>query len=404
MVSLLLVAPTVDSEDVGEAWVAYQWAAGLSRRHDITLLTYTKRGVRPASEQLPGVRVIEWAEPPLVGRAERLNSLMKPAYLPFFARARHWVSKAQREGQCFELAHQVVPVGMRYPTPLLGSGLPYVIGPVGGGLLSPPAFVADEGSAPWYTNLRGVDRWRLHHDPLLRRTFEEAVCVLGIAPYVSESLDGLAVQRFEILAETGVVDLPGIVERKERPGEPLRLLHVGRLVRTKGARDAIAALGHLADADVVLDIVGDGPDRPECEALARALGLGGRVVFHGRLPRANIDDFYRRADVFVFPSYREPGGNVQFEAMAYGLPLIVSDRGGPAAAVDEDCALTVHPTTPEQYAVAIADAIRRLQDPRLRRRLGAGARARVERVGLWESKLDRVDALYRELLHDGGHP
>jgi glycosyltransferase involved in cell wall biosynthesis len=308
------------------------------------------------------------------------------------------VKAALRAGERFDIAHQVVPVAMRFPTPVVDSGIPFVIGPVGGGLLSPPAFVSEEGSAPWYTNLRAMDRWRLRHDPLLRRTYEGAACVLAIAPYVFESLAGLNVQRLEIMAETGVVRLPPPVNRSAGLEDRLRLLYVGRLVRTKGVRDAINAVSHLADLGVVLDVVGEGPDRAECEALVKRLGLRAKVVFHGRLPRARVDEFYRRADVFVFPSYREPGGNVQFEAMAHALPLIVSDRGGPAETVDRDCALTVHATTPEQYALDIAAAIRQLADPGVRRRMGAAARDRVKKVGLWETKFDRVDDLYRELL------
>lgn len=398
MVSLLLIAPTIDGTDVGEAWVAYQWAAGLASRHELTVLTYFKRGATPPSIQLPGVRVIEWPEPPVLGRAERLNSLMKPAYVPFFLRARRWILEAERRGEHFDLAHQVTPVAMRYPTPALGLGLPFVVGPVGGSLASPPGFSTEEGSSPWYTRLRGIDRWRLRHDPLLRGTYEDAACVLAIAPYVEETLAGLRLRRLEVMGETGINTMPAPVDRSSRGDATIRLLHVGRLVRTKGARDAIAALRHLADLVVVLDIIGDGPDRTVCEELVASLGLTDQVTFHGRLPRSEIDDFYRRADVFVFPSYREPGGNVQFEAMSHALPLVVSDRGGPAAAVDETCALVVHPTNPEQYARDIAQAVRRLANDRiLRLRLGQGALTRVRHVGLWNSKFDAVDRIYSQV-------
>ena len=127
-----------------------------------------------------------------------------------------------------------------------------------------------------------------------------------------------------------------------------------------------------------LDIVGDGCDRGACEALARQLGLGQRVRFHGWLPRERIDAFYRDADVFVFPSYREPGGNVTFEAMGHGLPLVVSDRGGPGTVVDETCGIRVHPDSPDQYAQDLASAVGRLvREPALRLALGQGARRRV---------------------------
>ena len=75
----VLLLGLFDGEDVGEAWVGYQWARRLTERHDITLVCWHKRDRTPISRQLPGVRVIEWREPPLVGKAERLNSMLKPA-------------------------------------------------------------------------------------------------------------------------------------------------------------------------------------------------------------------------------------------------------------------------------------------------------------------------------------
>src|SRR5262249_38706717 len=158
---LLLIAPTCDGEDVGEAWVAYQWARLLAERHEVTLLTYHKRGRTPAARQLSGLRVVEWAEPPGLGRAERLNSMPKPAYVPFCARAGRWVRRALAAGERWDLAHQPLPVAMRYPCPVAGLGIPYLVGPVGGSLDSPPGFAADEGSTPWYVGLRALDRVRL---------------------------------------------------------------------------------------------------------------------------------------------------------------------------------------------------------------------------------------------------
>jgi glycosyltransferase involved in cell wall biosynthesis len=397
VVNLLLVAPTCDGEDVGEAWVAFQWARQLADRHDVTVLTYHKRGRTPAAEQLPGVRVIEWTEPPGLGRAERLNSMLKPGYPPFHLRARRWIRAALARGERFDVAHQPVPVAMRFPSPLAGLGIPYLMGPVGGSLDSPPGFAADEGGTPWYVRLRALDRALLRVNPALRRTYEQADCVLGIAPYVREHLAGLRLRRFEVLSETALDALPARVDRSGRTGE-VRLLHVGRLVRTKGARDTIRALDQLRGLPVSLDVVGDGYDRAACEALVAELGLTDRVRFAGRLPRAEVDDYYRRADVFVFPSYREPGGNVAFEAMGYGLPLVVCDRGGPGAAVDATCGIAVPAVSPAQLAQDVAAAVGELVKDRDRRlALGAGARRRVERIGLWPGKADRVGELYEQL-------
>ena len=364
------------------------------------MLTYHKRGAVPLSRQFPAVRVIEWAEPPGLGRAERLNSMLKPAYMPFYVRARRWIRSALARGERFDLAHQPVPVAVRYPSPVAGLGIPYVLGPVGGSLRSPQAFTGEEGTSPWYVGLRGLDGLRLRRDPVLRRTYQDAACVLGIAPYVEDCLAAVGIRRFQIMSETGLAALPPHIDRAGRSGE-VRLLYVGRLVRTKGARDAIRAVGMLPGLPACLDVVGDGCDRAACEALAKQLGLSHRVRFHGWLPRERIDAFYRDADVFVFPSYREPGGNVTFEAMGHGLPLVVSDRGGPGTVVDETCGIRVHPDSPDQYAQDLASAVGRLvRDPALRLALGQGARRRVQEIGLWDTRSQQIEPVYAGVLAD----
>ena len=404
MIRLLLIAPTLNCYDVGEAWVAYQWASRSLERHDVTILSYRKAGAPPIREQLRGARVVEWDEPPLLGRAERFNSLLKPGYVAFFLRARHWMRQAARAGERFDIAHQVAPVAMRYPSPVASAGLPYVIGPVGGSLDSPSAFRIEEGTNPWYTRLRALDSFRLCHDPLLRATYENAACVLGIAPYVERRLSPLRIKHFEVMAETAVTSLPAPTDRTRRSA-PLSLLYVGRLIRSKGARDVIRAMAHLRDLPVKLHIVGDGPDRLDCQELCSTLGVSPAVAFHGQQPRNAVEQFYSRADIFVFPSYREPGGNVQFEAMAHGLPLIVSNRGGVAAAVDESCAILINPDTPSQYALNIARAIRQLAlNPAERHAKGTAARERIARVGLWEPKLDAAGAIYRRILQTEQRP
>jgi glycosyltransferase involved in cell wall biosynthesis len=397
MMKVLLIAPTCNAEDVGEAWVAHQWAHGLSERHEVTLLTYHKRGAKPAARQLTGLRVIEWAEPPFLGRAERLNSLLKPAYIPFYIRARRLIRDALARGEHFDIAHQPTPVGMRYPSPLTGLGIPFVVGPVGGGLSSPEGFGEDDASAPWYMRLRKLDRQRRRWDPLLRRTFQEAGCVLGIAPYVQEELIDIPVQRFEIMSETGLVSVPGRIDRSGREG-PVRLLYVGRLVRTKGIREAVRSMAMTRDLPILLDIVGEGPEREACAALITDLGLANRVKMHGWQSRSDVFDFYRKADIFVFPSYREPGGNVALEAMGFSLPLIVVDRGGLGSAVSSACAIKLPVSTPDALASDVAESVRRLvTNPTLRLQMGSAAHTHVSSTALWSSKIDQIETIYAQV-------
>ncbi|MDI7920888.1 glycosyltransferase family 4 protein [Ferirhizobium litorale] len=398
MVKLLLVAPTCNGEDIGEAYIAHQWAQNLAQRHDVTLLTYHKRGATPAAQQLKNIRIVEWSEPPVLGRAERLNSILKPGYLPFYFRARRWIRQALASGNHFDIIHQPVPVAMRYPSPAANMGLPLVVGPVGGGLPSPPGLDSDDSSSPWYLTLRNLDQYRLRWDPLLRRTFESADCVPGIGEYVRELLSAVHLHRFEVMSDNALDELPPIVARKIRP-ESTKLLYVGRLIRTKGARDIIRAVALVKDLPIELDLVGDGPDRSECENLIAEHALEDRIKLHSWKSKSDVSEYYRKADIFVFPSYREPGGRVVLEAMSYSLPLIVVDRGGPSSATSDACAIKLSITTREKLAVDLAEAIRKLAaNRRLRLQMGIAALEHVTRTALWPARLERMDAIYADVI------
>lgn len=396
--SVLLVAYRCDATDVSESWAAHRWAAGLASRVDLTVLTTHRAGRPDPASQLPGVRVVAWPEGRRPRCLERLDSMMKPGYGRFARRARRWVRDALTRGERFDVVHQVSPLALRYPSPVRGLGLATVLGPVGGSLPTPAAFAA-EVKAPWFTRLRRLDRLRLRLDPRLRRTYEEADLVVGVAPYVREVLGDLALRRFDVQAETGFDALPA-AGRGPRAAGPLRLLFVGRVIRTKGVRDAVRALARLAPGvDATLDVLGAGEDLAACRAEAEALGVAGRVTFHGRVPRARVDDFYRAADVFLFPSWREPSGTVVFEALAHGLPVVAADRGGPGHVVDETCGARVPVTTPDAFADGLARAVEALAaDPGRRAALAAGARRRAEAVGSWARKLDWAVARYHEVV------
>lgn len=394
---ILLVTTGCDPTAWSEPLVAYHWASRLSRRHDVTVLNYRRRVERPATEYLPDARVVEWVEPPGLERVERLNSMARPAYPIFVREVRRWLRRAAAAGERFHIGYQPVPVALRYPSPLQGSGLPYVLGPLGGSLPDPPGFDVEDTSA-WFVRLRRFDSLRIARDPWLRATYSQAECVVGIADYVRELLADVPLRDYTSIPDTGLEALPPPVDRAGRTG-PVRLLFVGRIVRTKGTRDAIRAMASLRDLPVVLDVVGDGYDAPACAALIEELGLSDTVTMHGVLPRPDVDRHYREADIFVFPSYREPGGTVTFEALGQGLPMITADRGGPATAVDETCGLKVTPTNPADYAEQIAAAVRRLvTDPALRLRLGAGARARTADIGTWDRKVEAMEHVFLRSL------
>lgn len=107
---------------------------------------------------------------------------------------------------------------------------------------------------------------------------------------------------------------------------PVRLLFVGRLERAKGVERGLRAAALLAEAGVpfVFDLIGDGPERPDLEALAASLALDDCVTFHGWLARTDLAPFYACAHLMLFPTNSEGWPKVISEAMAYGVVPLAS--------------------------------------------------------------------------------
>jgi glycosyltransferase involved in cell wall biosynthesis len=395
---VLMVALTVDGTDVGETYSGFQMIQALGRQADVTLLCLDRPGRTPTAKQLPHVRVIAFPEPPLFNRFERLRAQMKPHWPLFSRHAQRWITQSLANGERFDVAHQILPQAMRHRSPLRHFPIPYVIGPLGGSLPTPSGMAAEVQSDTPLVRLRTLDSLRLRLDQPLRASYERAALVLGVAPYVAEILGDLRLQRFEVALERAGDAVSGPTWMPPAPGE-LKMLHVGRTIRTKGLRDMIRALAHLSDLPgVTLTSAGDGPDLEACRAEARALGVDDRINFLGRVSRDTVEHLYASHHLFAFPTFREPMGGVFFEAMRWGLPVLTADYGGPQAIVDDNSGIRVKVTHPAQYAADLAAAVRALiDDPSRLAALARGARARMQSLGSWDDKASDMLALYRSI-------
>lgn len=388
---LLVIAPGVTKDDVGEVLLAYRWLEGFAQHYDVTLLTMAIRGRNTISDGELPIKIVCLQDYGSIPGQERINSMLKPWYPVFYAQARKWL---KCHGSEFDWIHQLNPFAMRYPCPASKLGLNYSLGPLAGGVDTPPSFEAEMGAVPWFVKLRGLDGFRARYDPWLRASFDNASLLFVAASYVKDIIRS---RYSELRAPLVVESELGVssVDRSTRqfmPQNKLRLLYVGRIVRTKGLRDALRAVAMLPGLDLEFNVIGAGEDLAECVRETDELGIAGRVRFHGRLPRTDIQDFYLNSDLMVFPSFREPTGGVVVEAMQVGLPQIVADRGGPADMVDDTIGKIVAVKTPEQFAADIAAAIHELAEPEVLAKLSEEALLRCEETYSWDAKFERITA------------
>jgi hypothetical protein len=163
---------------------------------------------------------------------------------------------------------------------------------------------------------------------------------------------------------------------------------VGRFAYPKDFATLLEALG-LVRVPCRLRLAGDGPALGAVTAAITENGLSDRVELLGA--RADIPELLARADVFVLSSRSEGFPVSVLEAMAAGLPVVATNVGGVAEAVDHGKTGFLVPAGDSQ---ALARAVERLvADPRLRRRLGAAGRSMARAL----FDVPRYRAAYREL-------
>ena len=178
-----------------------------------------------------------------------------------------------------------------------------------------------------------------------------------------------------------------------------RLLFVGRLIRTKGIIEAIESVAIArATCHITFDIVGAGDLEQECERTIEARRLGDIVKLHGRQSKEEVFHWYDRSHVFLFPSYREPSGNVVFEAMSWGMPVITSRVGGPAYVVNDDSGYRISPESRTHFIAKLAAAISAFTTlPKKLNQMSNAALCRSTNIATWPKKIDLLMKLYAEL-------
>lgn len=259
--------------------------------------------------------------------------------------------------------------------------------------------------APVVTTFYGVElRWvKTTLKPFkrfLRWAARRSARVTAISSYTAAELKELVDVPVDVIPYGAALPSPAARAAARSLDAPSTVLFVGRLVERKGVAHLIEALARLRQpSSTRLVVVGDGPERPRLEALARSRGLGDRVLFRGKVSDAELQRVYRDADVLVLPSVVDARGDTEglgvvlLEAMNYGVPVIASRIGGIVDIVaDGESGVLVPPGD----AGALAAALERvLGDAGLARALGERGRERLVAQFGWDAIVRRWDAIYR---------
>ncbi len=190
---------------------------------------------------------------------------------------------------------------------------------------------------------------------------------------------------------------PAVRERFAAPDEKI-VFFVGRLVQEKGVHLLLDAVPRVLAAAprVRFVIAGKGPEMEHLQDRARQLGIGQHVHFTGFIDDATRNSIYRASSLAVFPSLYEPFGIVALEAMAAGVPVVVSDTGGLSEIVQHGVdGLKCYTGN----AVSLADQmIAILNNSGLACKLAENAVAKVDAQFSWQEIARQTVKTYQDVL------
>ncbi len=185
-------------------------------------------------------------------------------------------------------------------------------------------------------------------------------------------------------------------DRGNRLNGKIKIIYVGRVIKSKGLFVLIRAMEGMEHKDFVLKLVGDGDDLEKLKAYVAKKDLGECVKLIGRIPYQDVRKELLDSDIFILPSLRVEGFPMTLvEAMFAGLPIIASQIGGISDAVDdESTGLLIKPNDAKDLKEKLE---RLLKNKEQRLFFGRNARLKAEKEFSINTMLDKYEEVFEEM-------
>ena len=303
---VLVLAPDCNPESVTTPQIAYAHAEALARLHAVTLVVRAANGSTRSVERagpsktihpirLPGLdELYRWAFRRIFkydyGR-QSFTAASYPLQVAFEWRAWRQLRRRIRSGD-FDVVLRILPIVPVLPSPfahfLRNGPIPFVLGPLNGGLPWPEGFPQLETqrrqAGYWVSRLRGCYRYL----PFARSTYQKAAAIIAGSSHTFSEFASYREKLFFVPGENGLESsLFNAAKPSSRHERKFRLVFVGRLIPFKACDLALrGSAHHLRTGAAHLTVVGDGAERKNLQDLAISLGIEKAVTFTGWVSRA----------------------------------------------------------------------------------------------------------------------
>jgi glycosyltransferase involved in cell wall biosynthesis len=292
--------------------------------------------------QTPGLYFIYYDLPKWM-RMLKKSSWLLYIYVVLWQRGAYGVAARYHRDKPFDRVYHLTFQSMQFGSRMGELGIPFVVGPIGGGERAPFRLRRGMPLRGWFAELlRDLGILFQRFNPLARQAFSTAERIYVTTPQSLQLVP--AKWHFKTRIHEGIaIEGPAIkTENLPRPTSP-RFVFAGRLLHWKGVHLAIRALAESRETvrEATLTIFGVGPEEVRLQNLAKKLGVADAVRFAGYTPRLALLDSLTQYTALVFPSLHDSGGMIVLEALSRGVPVVCLDLGGPGMLVNSSCGIVV---------------------------------------------------------------
>ena len=247
----------------------------------------------------------------------------------------------------FDICHHITYASFKYPTQLYQLGIPLIVGPVGGGEVTPESCKQTYGlKERIFEFIHDLQIKLTIHKRQFTRMCENAAILLTTTQETYDCIPDAYKSKSKIMQTIGVAksEIERIsVCRDYAEGKSFKVLYVGNLLHLKGVCLLPEIAKRIDDKNVVFQIIGDGPEKAKMQQRIAQYGLVDRFTFRGAVDRKKVLEYMDDAHLFIFPSFHDSGAMVVLEAMARKLPVLVLATGGPGVHVKNGSGFRVEP-------------------------------------------------------------
>lgn len=410
---ILIAAYAISPYSGSEFGVGWNFVSKLSEFYDITVM-YGTSGVSMGNrddmlkylESNPddGVNYV-YVEPNwLVRLLDWMNHSITPLFFSFsymfWQRQVLATAKKMQAKQKYSLVHQLNTIGFRHPGFLWKLDLPFVWGPVGGSSNLNEIFfpMLSKGNYLRHKLRNWTNSYFFKHSARVKNAATAAKAVFSATSADRDNFKRFLHIDCQVIRENSLLNLRTEIKPT---GAEVQFVWAGRIDELKALTLVLSALAQLpAQKSWCLHVIGDGPCKAALQATSAALKLDKQILWHGQVPREQVLNIMRDADVHLLPSIMDSNPTVLLEAFEMGLPSIALDQFGASDLITPETGFKVSVNTVEKVVEQIRQHITFCLDHHAALDIMKTNVLRRQTELHWDVTLRQVCDIYEKVMHE----